>query len=198
MVRCAVRVEDEVPNPWPTNGPISNFSPFDATEAIILAGMFCQELDNQNITIYQGPLPPSWGWDEPIAPRAECKRYSEDVYRKSLEGSGGGTQYSLHGRNMTISVAWASDSEACGKDLPPGQLYDTVSFRDLGAQNCQATFVNFTINPCKLSDLYVHDANLGRFTSVGGIYWNTCLRWTIVAIEDSLAPPDVLFGYSWG
>lgn len=162
--------------------------------------MFCQELEDQSIILVEGPLGAeapfgTTGWSQPRDQLGECKRYSEDVYRKSLEASGGGTQYSLQGRNITISLAW--DNDGCQVALEPTP-YRAVNFGTYGVQNCQSMFVNNTINACKLSNQYLHDTNLGKFTSVGGIYWENCLRWTIVAIEDSLAPPDTLFGYSWG
>ena len=187
---CVIPLTDTLPQAWPVpDKPLSYFAPFDPNEASNLALRFCTDVTSQKIKI----VPPKEATESGYE-LGECKRYTENSFRIAAERYSGGKRLAAAGHNISMSLVY--DTRACPADLDV-TTHGGVDLAEYGVDKCHDAFKTHIIGECTFKDDYVKNLGLGNFSAIGGVFFRDCMRWTIVAVDDSQAPPDVLYGQDW-
>jgi hypothetical protein len=192
---CVIPMGGFFPTAWPVpTKPLSYLVPFDPNEASDLVLQFCTDLTNQKIKI----VPPKEA-TEPGSELGECKRYTENSFRIAVERFNGEKRLAFSGHNISIALAY--DTRGCPADPNVSTDGGGVDMAKYGVDQCHDGFINNVVNKCTFPPAYVKGKNLagtwGNFSAIGGLFFRDCMRWTLVAVDDSQAPPDILYGQNF-
>ncbi|OAL22930.1 hypothetical protein AYO22_06838 [Fonsecaea multimorphosa] len=176
VLNCATPVSGKatstVATTWNSGLP---FSPFQLDEGPI--SNFCQSLVDRNIVIYQGLEVTSASSSGVVSP-GECDLFPSD----------GNSKFDYE---LTIGLAF--DFNGCAS--PTGTPYvNGISMKAYGKDKCVSNFMSQLNDKCEFSDSDAKKRGLGQWTKVGGMYFEDCMRWTIIAARNDLSPPDTVDG----
>ncbi|KAJ9608702.1 hypothetical protein H2200_006473 [Cladophialophora chaetospira] len=147
-------------------------SPFDTDNGDASPpAVFCNRLEDGNIIIVSDVLEsldtPNWPYS-----RGECQGFYGEKMTKL-------------GYNITIQLVY--DSAGCDNN----DKYATgINMTDYGWKNCRDVFHDKILNNCQFSDKTTDHLGLGDSNMVGGVYWQDCMRWTIISVKDDLSQID--------
>ncbi|KAI1608154.1 hypothetical protein EDD36DRAFT_106314 [Exophiala viscosa] len=176
VLNCATPVSGsatkKLPTAWPSDSP---FSPFGDMSFEI--NEFCETITKDQIFLNDGE--PN-GQSSP----AECALYSVPFQN----------QVTLN--EYPIVIALTFDYNGCSS--PTDQYRNGINMSAYGSKDCINGFTKNLVQKCKFSDNQVKKWNLEQWklNTIGGMYWQDCMRWTLMAVNWSAAPPDILPNHS--
>ncbi|KAK4935755.1 hypothetical protein LTR10_023255 [Elasticomyces elasticus] len=176
VLNCATPVSGsatkELPTAWPSDSP---FSPFGDMSFEI--SDFCESITKDQIFLNDGD--PN-GQSSP----AECALYSAPF------------QNQIAVNEYPIVIGLTFDYNGC--DSPTDKYRNGVNMSSYGSKECINVFTNNLVKKCKFNDNEVKKWNLEQWkqNTIGGMYWQDCMRWTLMAVNWSAAPPNILPSHS--
>ena len=100
----------------------------------------------------------------------------------------GGTERALGGLGITVTVSW--DALGCEKN---DEYMKGVNIKKWGETKCRNTIWDNVVKKCR-EDHIPDDLKVPKgYDNLGGVFFQDCMRFVVVAVQDNIKPPDTLF-----
>ena len=133
---------------------------------------FCGLLVDKNAFI--GPGEPS----DSSSP-GECISYTPTVAK--------GLELALGGYGITVTVSW--DALGCKED---DKYMKGVNIKEWGEDKCRNTIWDNVVKKCAEKHIPDDLKVPADYDNLGGVFFQDCMRFIVVAVKDDKKPPDTL------